>query len=97
MKVNKVQQGGTILFIAKDKPGQVLIMRKALPRTHGNYCQSSFHHARTIRVRYFDNLICWWTGAWVLSFLGKASHLLLTPIASIRNYKRSIKVNLTIA
>ena len=56
MKVNKVQQGGPILFVAKDKPGQFLIMRKALPRTHGNYRQASFHHAHMIRVRYFDNL-----------------------------------------
>ena len=63
MKVNKVQQGGPILFIAKDKPGQVPIMRKALPRTHGNYRQASFHHAHMIRVRYFDNLICGCTQA----------------------------------
>ena len=80
MKVNKVQQCGPILFVAKDKPGQVLIMRKALPRTHGNYRQASFHHAHMIRVRYFDNLICGnlvcgWTGAWVLPLLGQASHL----------------------
>ena len=97
MKVNKVQQGGPILFVTKDKPGQFLIMRKALPRTHGNYRQASFHHAHMIRVRYFDNLIYGWTGAWVLSFLGKAYHLLLTPLASIRNYERRIEVNLTIA
>ena len=63
MKVNKVQQGGLILFVAKDKPGQVLIMRRALPRTHGNYGQASFHHVSSICVRYFDNLICGWTGA----------------------------------
>ena len=75
MKVNKVQQGGPILFVAKDKPGQVLIMRKALPRTHGNYRQASFHHAHMIRVCYFDNSICGWTDAWVLTFLGQASHL----------------------
>ena len=75
MKVKKVQQGGLILFVAKEKHGQVLIMIKALPRTHGNYRQASFHHARMIRVRYFDNLICGWTGAWVLPFVGQASHL----------------------
>ena len=75
MKVNKVQQGGLILFVAKDKPGQVLIMRNELLRTHGNYRQASFHHAHMIRVRYFDNLIFGWTGAWVLSFLGQESHL----------------------
>ena len=74
-KVNKVQQGGPILFVAKDKPGQTLIERKALPRTHVNYRQASFHHDRLIRVRYFDNLVCGWTGAWVLSLLGQASHL----------------------
>ena len=61
MKVNKVQQGGPIIFVANDKPGQFLIMRKALPRTHGHCCQVSFHHAHMICVRYFDNLICVWT------------------------------------
>ena len=73
MKVNKVQQDGPILFVAKDKLGQFLIMRKELPRTHGNYRQASFHNM--ICVRYFDNLICGWTGAWVLPLLGQASHL----------------------
>ena len=34
MKVNKVQQGGPILFVAKDNLGKFLIMRKELPRTH---------------------------------------------------------------
>ena len=72
MKVNKVQQGGPILFVAKDKPGR---FRKELPRTHGNYRQASFHHAHMIHVWYFDNLICGWTGAWVLPLLGQASHL----------------------
>ena len=75
MKVNKVQQGGPILFVAKDKPGQFLIMRKELPTTHGNYRQASFHHAFMIRVRYFNNLISGWTGAWVLPILGLAYHL----------------------
>ena len=87
-----MQKGGPILFVAKDKPGQFLIMRKELPRTHGNYRQASFHHAHTIRIRYFNNLICGWTGAFVLPLPGQATHLWLTPIASIRNYKRSIKV-----
>ena len=75
MKVNKVQQGGLILFVAKDKTRQFLIMRKELPRTHGNYRQASFHQAHLIRVRYFDNLICGWTGAWVLFLLEQAYHL----------------------
>ena len=75
MNVNKVQQDGPILFLANDKPGQVLIMRKVLPWTHGNYRQASFHHIHMIRVRYFDYLICGWTGAWVLTLLGQASHL----------------------
>ena len=75
MKVNKVQQGGPNLFVVKDKPVQFLIMRKALPRTHVNYRQAIYHHVYLIRVRYFDNLICGWTGAWVLPFLGQASHL----------------------
>ena len=74
MKVNKVQQGGPILFVSKDNPTQFLITRKELPRTHGNYRQASFHHVHMIRVRYFDNLICGWTGAWVLLLLGQASH-----------------------
>ena len=75
MKVNKVQQGGPILYVEKDKTGQFLIMKKELPRTHGNYRQASFHHAHMIRVRYFDNLICGCTGAWVLPLLGQASQL----------------------
>ena len=75
MKVNKVQQGGPILFVAKYKPGQFRLMRKELPRTHGNYRQASFHHVHMIRVRYFDNLVRGWTGDWVLPFLGQASHL----------------------
>ena len=70
-----MQPGGPILYLAKDKPGQILIMKKELPRTHGNYRQASFHHAHMIRVRYFDNLICGWTGAWVLFLLEQASHL----------------------
>ena len=70
-----MQQGGPILYVAKDKPGQFQIMIKELLRTRGNYRQASFHHAHMIRVRYFDNLVCGWTGAWVLSLLGQASHL----------------------
>ena len=42
MKVNKVQQGGPLLFVARDKLGQFLIMRKALPRTHGNIVKLVF-------------------------------------------------------
>ena len=71
MIVNKMQQSGRILFVAKDKLGQFLIMRKELPRTHGNYRQASFHHVHMIRLRYFDNLVCGWTSAWVLSYLDK--------------------------
>ena len=83
MKVNKVQQGGPIIFVAKDKPGQVLIMRKALSRTHGNYRQASFHHAHMIRVRYFDNLIRGWTGAWVRTALSWTSiPLMIDPYCS---------------
>ena len=70
-----MQQGGPILYVAKDKPGQILTMSKELPRTHGDYRQASFHHVHMIRVRYFDNLICGWTGAWVLYLLEQASHL----------------------
>ena len=70
-----MQQYGPILYVAKDKPGQILIIIKELPGTHGNYHRASFHHAHMIRVRYFDNLICGWTGAWVLPLLGQASHL----------------------
>ena len=97
MKVNKVKQCGPILFVAKDKPGQTLIIGKALPRTHGNYHQASFRHVHMIHVWYFDNLICGSTGAWVLPFLVQAPHLRLTPLASIRNYRRRIRVNLTIS
>ena len=90
-KVETVQQSGPIPFVARDKPGQSLIRGKILPRTHGNLCHASFHHVHMIRVRYFDSLICGWTGAWVLPLLGQASHLWLTPLASIRNYERRIK------
>ena len=65
MKVNKVQQGGPILYVAKDKPGQFLIMRKELPRTHGNYRQASFHHVHMIRV---GTLIIWYVGGPVLGY-----------------------------
>ena len=41
-KVNKVQQGGPILFVAKDKPEQTLIIGKALPRTYGNIVKLVF-------------------------------------------------------
>ena len=41
-KVNKVQQGGPILFVVKDKPGQTLIRCKALPRTHENIVKLVF-------------------------------------------------------
>ena len=41
-KVTKVQKGGPILFVAKDKPGQTLIIGKALPRTHGNIVKLVF-------------------------------------------------------
>ena len=44
-----------------------------------------------IHVRYFDSLICGWTSTWVLPLLGQASHLWLTPLASIRKYERIIK------
>ena len=70
-----MQQDGPILYVAKDKSGQTLIGGKTLPSTHGNFCQASFHHVHMIRIRYFDNLVCGWTGAWVLSSLGKAYHL----------------------
>ena len=41
-KVNKVQQGGPILFVAKDKPEQTLIIGKALSRTHENIVKLVF-------------------------------------------------------
>ena len=50
--VTKVQQGRPILFIAKDKPEQSLLISKAFLRTHGNYRQVSFHHAHMFRVHY---------------------------------------------
>ena len=42
MNVNKVQQDGPIFFVAKEKPGQTLIIGKALPRTHGNIVKLVF-------------------------------------------------------
>ena len=42
IKVNKVQQDGPILFVAKDKPEQTLIIGKVLPRTHGNIVKLVF-------------------------------------------------------
>ena len=42
MKVNKVQKGGPILFVVKDKLGQTLIIGKELPRTHGNIVKLVF-------------------------------------------------------
>ena len=53
MKVNKVQQGGPMLFVAKYNLDKLLYREK-------NYRQASFHHVHKIRVRYFDNLICGW-------------------------------------
>ena len=62
-----------------------------LSRTHGNYRQASFHHAHMIRSRYFDNLVCRWTGAWVLPFLGQASHLLLTLLQASATTKEVLR------
>ena len=42
VKVNKVQQDVPILCVATDKPGQTLIIGKALPRTHGNIVKLVF-------------------------------------------------------
>ena len=91
-----MQQGGPILF-SKGQAWENSYNRKSAPEDTWEYRQPSFHHAHMIRVQYFDNLICGWTGAWVLFLLEQASHLWLTSIASIRNYNKSIKVNLTIA
>ena len=60
-----MQQGGPILFVAKDKPRQFLIMRKALPRTHGNYRQASF---LTLIWFAFGTLIIWYVGGPVLGY-----------------------------
>ena len=68
-----MQQGGAILFVAKDKPGQILYREKSAPEDTWEYRQASFHHVDMIRVRYFHNLVCGWTSAWVLSLLGQAS------------------------
>ena len=84
-------------FCSKGQAGTNSYNRKSAPEETWEYRQASFHHAHTIRVWYFDNLVCGWTGAWVPPFLGQASHVLLTPLVSIRNYERRIKVNLTIA
>ena len=62
-------------FCSKGQAWTNSYIEKTLLRTHGNYRQASFHHAHIIHVRYFDNLVCGWTGAWVLPLVGKASHL----------------------
>ena len=50
-------------------------MMLSAPKDTWEHRQASFHHDHMIRVRYFDNLVCGWTGAWVLSLPGQASHL----------------------
>ena len=92
-----MQQGVPILFFSKGQAWTKSYIEKSAPKDIWEYRQASFHHAHMIRVRYFDNLVCGWTGGWVLFLLEQASLLWLTSIASIRNYNKSIKVNLTIA
>ena len=60
-----MQQGGPILFIAKDKPGQTLIIGKALPRTHGNIVKLVFI---TLILFAFGTLIIWYVGGPVLGY-----------------------------
>ena len=69
-----MQQGGPILC-SKGQAGTNSYNRKTAPEDTWEYRQASFHHVHMIRVRYFDNLICGWTGAWVLFLLEQPSHL----------------------
>ena len=62
-------------FCSKGQAWTNSYIRKSTPEDTWEYRQASFHHAHMIRVRYIDNLICGWTGAWALPLLGQASHL----------------------
>ena len=50
-------------------------MKENAPEDTWEYRQASFHRVHMIRVWHFDNLICGWTGAWVLFLLEHATHL----------------------
>ena len=69
-----MQQGSPILFVAKDRPESTLILSKR-SRGHMGILSSHVHHVELIRVRYFDNLICGWTGAKVLFLLELTTYL----------------------
>ena len=62
-------------FCSKGQAGTNSYNRKSAPEDTWEYHQASFQHIRMIHVLYFDNLVCGWTGAWVLPLLGQASHL----------------------
>ena len=62
-------------FCRKGQAWTKSYIKESAPEDTWNYRQASFHHAHMIHVRYFDNLICRWTGAWVFSLLGQSSHL----------------------
>ena len=70
-----MQQGGPILFVSKGQAWKNSYIEKSAPEDTWEYRQASFHHVHMIRVRYFDNLVCGWTGVWVLPLIGQASHL----------------------
>ena len=69
-----MQQDSLILFIEKDGPESTLILSKR-SRGHMGIMSSHVHHVLLICVRYFDNLICGWTGAKVLFLLEQETHL----------------------
>ena len=50
-------------FCSKGQAWTNSYIEKSAPEDTWEYRQASFHHAHMIRVRYFDNLICGWTGA----------------------------------
>ena len=62
-------------FCSKGQAWTNSYKEKSAPEDTLEYHQATFHHAHMIRVRYFDNLICGWTGAWVMLLLEQASHL----------------------
>ena len=69
-----VQQGSPILFVAKDRPESTLILSKC-SRGQMGILSSHVHHVESIHVRYFDNLICGWTGVKVLFLLELIAYL----------------------
>jgi len=62
-------------FYSKGQAGTFSYSKQSILEDTWEMLSSHVHHVGLIRVRYFDNLICGWTGAWVLFLLEQASHL----------------------